>query len=1366
MSGGGSKKQTVGYRYYLGAHIALCHGPVDVITEIQVDRVVTWEGIADDGMTIVIDKPNLFGGDRREGGIQGLVDFAFGAVDQTPNTYLSSKISGPLPAYRGISAVILNQVYVGNNPYLKPWKFKVTRVRTQGLVDSTGDSDNFSGYWEPTLAEIEREGEDYQPGSPIDDYVLQTINLDLEGRTLNFTVDVDDELSFPIDTGSHPLFSSNFDEYGVLSSEAIELDPCVEPVKVGIVDTFGELQIPVAPHFTGVESAFSVSAAFILKADPDADGDPITISPSNEVAPLILRNGVVEVFFDNGIPQTPANQGPGGTGFNHYLKFKRSGSVLELIIVMQGGPVAGTYTADIGTTTEFTIGTMNVPASAWSRWMCWSIVHAPEFNGYETNNNTESQVEMSVGGLRFEISYIDDAGEVQTSIWSGGGSAGNTYFGLYFVNTSAGLRFVEGVNKTDGLFKILDNVRAYVAAVFSSDDVISAREILEAFKETLDSDQPCFGCADMNPAHIIRECLTNYDWGMGYLNSDIDNASFSAAAAKLFQENFGISIVWEKEETIEDFIGEILRHIDGVLYVSKDTGKFVLKLIRAEDPVITLGEDNIQSLTDLKRQSFDEITNAVTVIYWDPETDDRSSIKVHNNALRIYQGVEINSTVQYPGITSQRTATRIAQRDLKSLSTPLVTCKIVCDRSASVLNIGDPFNLIWPDLKIFNLVMRVDEISYGDGIDNRVSITAVQDVFTTPDLPTVDDNDVSWTDPAEVEPLEADPRFVAEAPYYLSVFDFGQSTIDSVLTDDPYAGFIVVAAGRQNQEINGTVFVDTGSGYLFSSDVIDFAASATLEFSVDKTDTEFFISNLKDGERIEENTLAKIGDELIRFDSLETDSSGATYISVGRGVLDTVPAEHGPSEPILFVGDFYGSDEVQYVEGEEVGVKIVTNFGQAISNINDVSEDRIEFNSRAVRPYPPGDFKIDGESYPNSKFYTGSHTLTWVHRNRRQQTTTQLYDHFDGSIGPEPGTSYIVRAIASVPDSSESSGQSREIFFEKNVGSVTSYSFVEQDSNFDSSNQRLPDDAETVTIEVSSIRGGFESWQSPSVTLDVLDSIGDSNFDSIGDSNFDSIGDSNFDSIGDSNIDSIGDSNFDSIGDSNFDSVGDSNIEIDSAGTPEADPHWSDVILLVNMNTTSDQSTHGHTVSLIGDAALTSSKAIHAQRSLQLDGSGDALQVNKSDIPIESGRFTIEMWFNVNNLTNAQGLVGSRDGSFGYFMYVQTDGAVRFNARIGSYISPILLSSTGLIVPGEWHFVVLSRDNNGFMLWVDELFVGRSNISGSISNFDSKVTFGATDSLISTAMDGYLGPIRVTDNVARYPTGSNIVVPDREFAEF
>ena len=124
---GGSKKQTVGYRYYLGMHMILCHGPIDKINRIMVEDRIAWEG-EETGGTINIDKPSLFGGDEREGGISGLVDIEMGAPTQGQNSYLLSQLGSLIPAFRGVVGAVLNRPYLGVNPYLKKWSFNGTRI--------------------------------------------------------------------------------------------------------------------------------------------------------------------------------------------------------------------------------------------------------------------------------------------------------------------------------------------------------------------------------------------------------------------------------------------------------------------------------------------------------------------------------------------------------------------------------------------------------------------------------------------------------------------------------------------------------------------------------------------------------------------------------------------------------------------------------------------------------------------------------------------------------------------------------------------------------------------------------------------------------------------------------------------------------------------------------------------------------------------------------------------------------------------------------------------------------------------------------------------------------------------------------------
>lgn len=133
--GGKSSSITVGYRYYLGIHMVL-GWTVDQIDDIVVgDRTLKNDNagifpISNSQNGIYINSPELFGGDAREGGIQGFMDVSFGDV-QTPNSYLQSILGSLVPAYLNVTSVILNKMHLTSmNPYIKKWGFKVKRTMT------------------------------------------------------------------------------------------------------------------------------------------------------------------------------------------------------------------------------------------------------------------------------------------------------------------------------------------------------------------------------------------------------------------------------------------------------------------------------------------------------------------------------------------------------------------------------------------------------------------------------------------------------------------------------------------------------------------------------------------------------------------------------------------------------------------------------------------------------------------------------------------------------------------------------------------------------------------------------------------------------------------------------------------------------------------------------------------------------------------------------------------------------------------------------------------------------------------------------------------------------------------------------------
>src|SRR5207248_878355 len=144
--------QVTGYRYYLGLHFGLHHGPCDALLEVRAGDRTAWAGTQAVSGQVSIDSPMLFGGDTKEGGVSGTLDVMMGEASQGVNAYLLAQQGNPQPAYRGLMTVVFRGgsatppgLIGANNPYPKPWSF-----RTQRTVKGwNGDT-----CWNPTKCAI------------------------------------------------------------------------------------------------------------------------------------------------------------------------------------------------------------------------------------------------------------------------------------------------------------------------------------------------------------------------------------------------------------------------------------------------------------------------------------------------------------------------------------------------------------------------------------------------------------------------------------------------------------------------------------------------------------------------------------------------------------------------------------------------------------------------------------------------------------------------------------------------------------------------------------------------------------------------------------------------------------------------------------------------------------------------------------------------------------------------------------------------------------------------------------------------------------------------------------------------------------
>lgn len=126
----GITKKTVitGYRYYVGMDLGLAHGAGVHLREILIDDKSVWTGDITGGSSSFA-KPDLFGGDEKEGGYSATFDFYQGLDVESANAYLDGVLAGTIvPAYNGISRVVWRggsqtSGYVGTTTNLRPFSF-------------------------------------------------------------------------------------------------------------------------------------------------------------------------------------------------------------------------------------------------------------------------------------------------------------------------------------------------------------------------------------------------------------------------------------------------------------------------------------------------------------------------------------------------------------------------------------------------------------------------------------------------------------------------------------------------------------------------------------------------------------------------------------------------------------------------------------------------------------------------------------------------------------------------------------------------------------------------------------------------------------------------------------------------------------------------------------------------------------------------------------------------------------------------------------------------------------------------------------------------------------------------------------------
>lgn len=512
---------------------------------------------------------------------------------------------------------------------------------------------------------------------------------------------------------------------------------------------------------------------------------------------------------------------------------------------------------------------------------------------------------------------------------------------------------------------------------------------------------------DMNPAHIISNVWTDQHQGMAYDPAMIDDAAMRYCAQLLYDEEFGISLYWARQESIENFVAEVCRHADLLQSINPRTGQLRLIALRDDydiEDLIEITEDDIIEIVEWQETASGEGTNTVTVTYED-RNGDQQAATYQNRAAALHYGV-IAQTIDYPGITTAELAMRVAERECRKLGGNFAKGKIKCNRLPWDIMPGAVFVLSHGPEGIGPLVVRVLEWSGGTLTSGAITLNVVQDVFSLKhDVSRFFPQSGEWTAP-DTAAAPCENETVQEMPYWMTRNVYGVAETSTMPVE---AGYILALGTRPTPT---TTDIDIWSGVppaavVQTAEDRGIVPTATLAAAIDYLDgTDIELADSVDLGDVQPGWLAQIGEgsgaEIVLVDSID-----GQHIAITRGVLDTVPHQWPIGERLYFISSSpseWPYSPVQYANGDDVAVKLQAGSRAGEIDIEEAASLSITMASRQARPYPPGNLEINSEAYPT--LLLGPLTVTWAERDRVVQGTTIISQDDATDYGPESGTTY------------------------------------------------------------------------------------------------------------------------------------------------------------------------------------------------------------------------------------------------------------------------------------------------------------------------------------------------------------------------
>lgn len=499
---------------------------------------------------------------------------------------------------------------------------------------------------------------------------------------------------------------------------------------------------------------------------------------------------------------------------------------------------------------------------------------------------------------------------------------------------------------------------------------------------------------DCNPVEILYDIMTNIDYyGVGIPANKIDIDSFREAGEILFTEEFGLSLTMENGATFDDIRKDILKHIDGNLFMSPYTGKWTLTLNRGGyvlNDLLVLDKTNIKQVAKYSKKETSALKTEVKINFKDryKKYQERNVSAKSLTILKQKGGIPDVYTDDFFAVKKSSLAAKIATREMKAWSYPLLSLELVTLRAPFGLRIGDVVrvNYVEGNININDKVFRVVEMDFGQFNKNEIRLNLVEDIFSFGDQAVAAIGETKYVPPEESD-LDFEYR-VNEAPIF-----YGQTHN------------ALVAVGKHSNRAKGfdllkqettAILQEARQGLVpygfLKFDIDKLSSSMVLELTQANRDFNFnVLRSATSGDRLQGSNMLYITDgineEYMSYSSVEQDVNfnNLNLSDLWRGGLDTQPKKWLAGATVYFISHnvIVANLDPTNTNGQVITYDLEKSYNTITPNAFIVDDANIAFNNRFLKPFLPNNLQINGVKLGETIPIGDLLSLSWNHNDRK-----------------------------------------------------------------------------------------------------------------------------------------------------------------------------------------------------------------------------------------------------------------------------------------------------------------------------------------------------------------------------------------------